>query len=479
MHDNSSRVLWRGKDSPTQQSTPRRRLLYLQPHQSPDIFFDRDFIDAWEIHRAFSSASALKLLELYDFQVGIVLLDETFLSEQLDEMEQAFVTHNLQWLGLKPAAAPDCSDNAFLRRFIALYLHDYHTLPMDKQRLLQSLQHQHHLACLKLEIANQEPAGIAEQLIGRSAAIRKVRQTLGLFAATELPVLITGESGTGKELAAQAIHACSTRATGPLVIVNCGALSDSLMQSELFGHEKGAFTGAYRRRTGRFESASGGTIFLDEIGELPLHLQKNLLRFLQHGTLERVGGSTTLAVKTRIIAATNVDLEDAVRQGTFRKDLYYRLNVLRLNLPALRERPEDIEPLARHFLAQSLEQRYFTPKKFSPQAISALTAYHWPGNIRELMNKIRRAVILSDNRQIHPVDLDLSQYSGKSHLLTLKQYRATAEKQMIQFCLKSHRNNLSAAARQLDVSRVTLYKLLRKHNIPYAKVVKLSNGQKS
>ena len=250
----------------------------------------------------------------------------------------------------------------------------------------------------ELEEANrllQQQAGQGGSLcgmLGISPGMGRLFEGIRKVSGTDYPVLITGDSGTGKEMAASAVHRLSTRARSPLVIINCAAIPENLLESELFGHEKGAFTGAVGRKIGRFEQADQGTVFLDEIGTLPLALQVKILRFLQEGTVERLGGTKTITLDVRIIAATNTNLEDAVKEGSFREDLYYRLNVIPLRVPGLKERAEDILLLAHHFLGEETQALARGQVSFSPAAISALTAYDWPGNVRELQNRIRRAL---------------------------------------------------------------------------------------
>jgi DNA-binding NtrC family response regulator len=297
--------------------------------------------------------------------------------------------------------------------------------------------------------------------------MRQLFQQIGKIASIDFSVLICGESGTGKELAAQAIHQVSDRAAGPFVAVNCGALPKDLIQAELFGHEKGAFTGAERRRIGRVEAAQGGTLFLDEIGDLPLELQIHLLRFLQEKTIDRVGGSGQISVDVRVIAATNVNLERAVKEGRFREDLYYRLNVLHLDMPPLRERAEDVQLLAHHLLAKFASRINPNLQGFSQQAIECLNAHTWPGNVREMVNRIQRAVVMCEGKLIRPRDLGLDQDGPIQHLDTLAEARAKAEKAAIEATLQAVRNNVSKAARHLGISRVTLYRLMELHSIEW------------
>src|SRR5690554_333543 len=245
-------------------------------------------------------------------------------------------------------------------------------------------------------------------MAGQSAPMLDVRATLHRYAGVDLPVLITGETGTGKELAARALHDLSDRRRGPFVAVNCGALPAGLIQTELFGHERGAFTGAATRRIGLFETANTGTIFLDEIGDLPMDAQANLLRVLQEGTLERVGNSQSMRVDVRVLAATHIDLEEAVESGRFRRDLYFRLDVLRLDMPPLRARGADIELLARRFLKEFRCQHTVSARGFDGTARRVLAGHLWPGNVRELLNRVRRAAVIARLPLISATDLQLA-----------------------------------------------------------------------
>ena len=309
-------------------------------------------------------------------------------------------------------------------------------------------------------------------MLGISAAMNKVFDRLRRASTTDYPILITGNTGTGKELAAHAVHSLSQRSTQNLIIVNCGAIPENLLESELFGHEKGAFTGAVSRQIGKFEQAEQGTLFLDEIGELPLALQVKILRVLQESTIQRLGGTKTLSLDVRVIAATNVNLEESIKKGTFREDLYYRLNVVPLRLPDLYERPEDILLLAHHFLHEESQKLKRGQRSFLPAALTALAAYHWPGNVRELQNRIRRALATTFDKRISAVDLGLDeipQEQEEQKLFTLKETRERAERSVIFQALALTGNNISKAANLLEVSRPTLYDLLNKHEISIKK----------
>jgi two-component system, NtrC family, response regulator HydG len=302
-------------------------------------------------------------------------------------------------------------------------------------------------------------------MLGRSPALLAAADTLRKFAPVDLPLLVTGETGTGKEVAARTLHHWSARRDRPFAAINCGALPANLVQSELFGHERGAFTGATARRIGHFESADGGTVFLDEIGDLPLDAQTNLLRVLQEGTLERIGSCHSIRVDVRVLAATHVDLEKAVAQGRFREDLFYRLNVLRLRMPPLRERHGDIELLAQHFLDTFRDHYATRARTFSAAARRAMNAFPWPGNVRELMNRVQRAAVVAEDALITPDDLELHPDAPGADRDSLGSARTHAEREAIVDCLRASAFNISECARRLRVSRVTVYRLCKKHQL--------------
>jgi len=277
-------------------------------------------------------------------------------------------------------------------------------------------------------------------------------------------VFVAGESGTGKELTARAIHVRSPRSAQAFVAINCAAIPPTLLQAELFGHERGAFTGAVQRKTGRIESAHQGTLFLDEIGDMPHECQAVLLRFLQEGTIERLGGTSEIKVDVRVISATHVNLEKAVEDGRFRSDLYHRLCVLRLVEPPLRERGGDIKLLANYALSMYRQDGARKIRGFSSDAVVAMSNYGWPGNVRELINCVRRAVVMSEGRFITASDLGLPQ-SANAPPVTLAEIRSKAEKDAIEQALQRHGYKLSEAAADLGVSRATLYRLMHANRV--------------
>ncbi|HEX2943321.1 MAG TPA: sigma 54-interacting transcriptional regulator [Rhodopila sp.] len=310
------------------------------------------------------------------------------------------------------------------------------------------------------------PRADAPAIVGTSAAIRHVIALVHRFEQTDEPVLITGESGTGKELLARAIHDGSRRAAGPFVAVNCAAIPPGLVASELFGYEKGAFTGAASRSLGQIEYANGGTLFLDEIGDMPIDLQGHLLRFLQEGQIRRVGGRDTIGLDVRIVSATNVRLGQAIAEGRFREDLFYRLNVLTLPVPPLRERPEDIEPLAVHFLNIASRDFNRCSDGFSAEAMAALRRHRWPGNVRELMSVVRRAVVVGDGPVVQASDLmGLEVFPVPVPAPPLPRPGSPEERVTLLAMLERTGENITSTADALNVSRVTLYRMLRRHGI--------------
>lgn len=364
---------------------------------------------------------------------------------------------------------------------IRLGAYDFVTKPFDLDEILSTAERALDHASLNRQVIRQRtsapespPVG-AGRLIGISGPMLDVFIMIGKVAETDSTVLIYGESGTGKELIAEAIHHYSQRKDKPFVVVNCAAIPENLLETELFGHERGAFTGAVGRRTGRFEMAEGGTIFLDEIGELSPNIQSKLLRVLQERTFERVGGTETIHCNFRTIAATNRDLEVCVREKIFREDLFYRLNVVRIPVPPLRERHSDIIPLAEHFLRMYSEKNGLPAVGFSDEAILMLQNYSYPGNVRELENMVERAVLMARGRVLMPEHF-AGVMNGRPHpdekqmeadLLSLPFHRAVAEleKRLIERAIHDADNNKTDAANRLQINRRLLYKKMAEHKI--------------
>lgn len=389
-----------------------------------------------------------------------------------DVVEELVSTHShLEWIAISDVS--DLEDPS-VRRVLANLFYDYHTLPIDTSRLLGTLGHAHGMATLRAVGPDLNPKPANDEIhyhhmIGVSEEMRIIHSTIDKVAPSEFPVLITGESGTGKELVARAIHHRSKRSDKPLVIVNCGAVVPTLIQSELFGHEKGSFTNADSRRDGFLADAHGGTIFLDEIGELPLETQASLLRVLEEHAFRRVGGSKSIPSDVRVIAATNRNLSQTIAEGKFREDLFYRLSVVNVHLPTLAERRNDIEVLAKYYLNRLGPVVNTRAKGFSKKSVEAMLAHNWPGNVRELINLIKRAALLCEGRAIRPEDLGLQspETSQRTELsvMTLKEVKDEAERSALVQTVNRANFNVTLAAKTLGVSRVTLYNLLDKHEL--------------
>lgn len=381
-------------------------------------------------------------------------------AQMMQAMEKMIAVHpELPWIAL---VSPETSTCEPVVKRILCDCFDFFTGPIDMPRLREALG--------RFSDGEQRSLGKIEPdmpgIVGWSPVMLAMRSSIRKYAPVDLPVLITGETGTGKEIAANALHRLSARAERPFVAINCGALPSNLVQSELFGHERGAFTGANARRIGHIESAAGGTVFLDEIGDLPLDAQTSLLRFLQEGTIERVGSSKLIRADVRVLAATHVDLEKAVAAGHFREDLYYRLNVLRLPIPPLRKRDGDVELLAQYFLDNFREQHSSHARGFNSAARRAMREFSWPGNVRELLNRVQRASVVAEDALIGAADLDLPvEADGSDGRKGLDHARVVAERDAIVTCLRESRFNISECARRLRISRVTVYRLCKKHRL--------------
>jgi DNA-binding NtrC family response regulator len=351
-------------------------------------------------------------------------------------------------------------------------IHDFHSLPVCRDRLMFSIGHIAGLVALEnSDLRAADVMAATDQgeahIVGASSSLARVFQQIRKFAEVDAPVLVTGETGTGKELAARAIHDRSPFRKGPFVSINCAGLPTSIIESELFGYERGAFTGAIKQKVGRIEAARGGTLFLDEIGDLPIEVQGHLLRFLQEKTIERLGGTKSITVDTRVIAATNVSLEEAIKDGRFREDLYYRLNVLTIDMPPLRERGDDIQLLATYFLRKFSSELKLPKLGFHDSALEKMQRYRWPGNVRELISTIRRAVVMGEGRWLMAPDITFSE-SAKADRVALPDLataRRTVEEKLMRDALRINSGNIKRAARELGVSRVTFYRLMEKYGL--------------
>jgi two-component system NtrC family response regulator len=345
--------------------------------------------------------------------------------------------------------------------------YDFFCKPVNVEELKTIIGRAFQVGRLEREFQAQQQEFATEgfaDMLGKSPAIKQVFSTIRKLDNADASVLVLGESGTGKEVVALTIHRRGPRAKGPFVAINCGAIPETLIESELFGHERGAFTGAHTARPGRVEMAEGGTLFLDEIGELPLAMQVKLLRFLQEQQIERIGGRKPIQVNTRVIAATNVNIEKAMTEGTFREDLYYRLAVVVIKLPPLRERDTDVVVLAEAFLKRFGSEQGKGRLKFSKEALIALQQYSWPGNVRELENRVKRAVIMCEDQRVTPENLSLVSGSAGG-ALNLREARDQLERDMLTKALRRHRGKISPAAAELGISRPTFYEMMEKLGI--------------
>ncbi len=413
----------------------------------------------WRSQRATHPDQVAATLLARQCLVGIVVFDDAMRSSP-EEFTRLIADSPMEWIAIVP---PGCArDSATARALYANYF-DYHTLPIDRSRLLYCVGHAYGKALLQRSMrASIEPSAGRYGMIGGSPRMQALYCELEKIMRARAPVLIAGESGVGKELAALAVHQGSTRRDGPFIPVNCGGIPETLIETLLFGHEKGAFTSAHEKQIGSIEAANGGSIFLDEIGDLPLAAQASLLRFLQDSTVVRVGSTRSIPIDVRVIVATHVDLAAAVRAGRFREDLFYRLNVLHVEVPPLRERGTDVLMLAEHFYQRNRAQKAPAVRGFSEEALHAMQRHRWPGNVRELFNRVERGMIMCEGSLISAGDLQLSPRAGTRSLMSLASARNGVERDIVESALARNRYNIAAAARDLAISRVTLYRLLRR-----------------
>jgi DNA-binding NtrC family response regulator len=412
----------------------------------------RDAVHANEILR--SNVSAVMLVQFPKCADDATL---DLLEQLINECQHCI------WIALLPE---QWSDQERLCLLITHAFFDYHQLPPENDRLRIIIGHAFGMLELRQKVETQAtPKEELDQLIGSSPPIQQLKRAITKVANSDSTVLLTGESGTGKELVARAIHRLSPRRSATFDAINCAALPANLIQAELFGHEKGAYTGAHQRMIGRFEACKGGTLFLDEIGDMPPDQQVNLLRVLEQGSLRRIGGSRDIPIDVRIIAATHIDLEQKIQQGEFREDLFYRLNVINIDIPPLSKRNGDIELLANYFFQRFRTNGQSGPRGFSREAIEAMCHHTWPGNVRELINRVQHAIIMADGPLIQRQDLGIERRETKRHRVTLKAARHEAEIRAINDALHRCNHNVSEAARELGISRVAIYRLMEKHGI--------------
>ncbi len=441
-----------------------RKVLILSTAAVDENMLEKISAADWEVYWAQEAGPARTLLTEHAFEVGLAILFSCESERSIQWLVDLILARRkMQWVMV---LSRQCLERKLLSTVIAEHCYDYHTLPIEPQRLVVTLGHAYGMATLTENTLRQQREMESQYgLIGNSLVMQTLFRGIQKAAEVDVPVLITGESGTGKEQSARAIHEYSARAASAFVTMNCAALPVNLIQSELFGHEKGAFAGANDRRIGLIESTSGGTLFLDEIGDLPAEVQASLLRFLEEKKIHRLGGTKPIPSNVRIIASTNTHLEQAVREGRFREDLYYRLNVLHLRTPSLRERKGDVELLGRYFFTKFAAETKTSAKGFSRDALEVINRYDWPGNVRELMNRTRRAVLLSEGPHITPNDLELERRSLGRGFVTLDEARMAADREAIQATLLRTRFNIARAAQELGVSRMTLYRLMEKYDI--------------
>lgn len=420
-------------------------------------------------HEVFTSSNEKEALAIFAQEKPTVVTLDLSLS-QSDPVDLGGMRLLEQFLTQDPATRvivlTGNNDDTNALRAVRLGAFDYYTKPLRVDELKVMIQRAIHIHRLQKKLHQSQSVGRETfyGIVGKSDGMRNIFRFIERVAASDISVLIGGESGTGKEVVARSIHQHSQRKNNPFIVVNCGAIPENLLESELFGHEKGAFTGAHTQKKGRFELANGGTLFLDEIGELVPSLQVKLLRFLQDRKIERVGGTHSIELDVRIVAATNRDLKKDMENRVFREDLYYRLKVVPLDIPPLREHKDDILPLAQHFLQKYCLEHHKASKTFSVDAEEALLNYPWPGNVRELENLISRSVVLGSDTILHSSDLGFTSELTSTDV-NLKSAKQAMEIDFVKKALTRHKGVVSRAARELGISRVNLYELIEKHSI--------------
>jgi two-component system NtrC family response regulator len=426
--------------------------------------------DGYQVIAARDRQSAIEALRAYE--PAVVTLD-LGLPPDPDGTAEGFATLS-EMLSLKPdtkiIVASGHGEHESALRAVALGAYDFYRKPIDIDELGLIVSRAFRLHSLEFENRRLETASaqtVLGSIITAAPEMLKVARTIERVASTNVSVMLLGASGTGKELLARAVHEQSGRGVGPFVAINCGAIPETLLEAELFGHERGAFTGAIKSNVGKIELAQGGTLFLDEVGDIPLPLQVKLLRFLQERVIERIGGRQPIQVDTRIVCATHRDLEAMIATGNFRDDLYYRLAEIVVKIPSLSERPGDSVLLARHFVNRFAPELNPAVQGLSPDAAAAIDGYSWPGNVRELENRIKRAVIMADGKLVIAADLD---FQGPVAIdeqmsINLRAAREVADRRAIRQAMSRAENNISGAAKLLGISRPTLYDLLKQYQL--------------
>ncbi|HET7317094.1 MAG TPA: PEP-CTERM-box response regulator transcription factor [Sphingomicrobium sp.] len=425
--------------------------------------------DGFTVVVAGDRASAIEALRLHE--PAVVTLD-LGLPPDPDGTDEGFAALT-EMLALKPdtkvvvASGHGARESAL--KAVALGAYDFYRKPVDIDELGLIVARAFHLHGIEEENRRLDQSGgsaVLGAIISAAPEMLKVARTIERVASTNVSVMLLGASGTGKELLARAVHEQSDRSSGPFVAINCAAIPENLLEAELFGYERGAFTGAVKSNVGKIELAEGGTLFLDEVGDIPLPLQVKLLRFLQERVIERIGGRQPIAVDTRIVCATHQDLDAMTADGRFREDLYYRLAEIVVKIPSLAERPGDAVLLARHFVNCFAREMNSKVQGLAPDAVAAIDGYGWPGNVRELENRVKRAVIMADGKLIGAADLDLpGAAAGREELINLRAAREVADRKAIRHALSRTENNISGAAKLLGISRPTLYDLLKQYQL--------------
>lgn len=423
--------------------------------------------DGYEVLIAPDRATALTLLRAEEPAVATLDLG---LPPDPDGVNEGFAAL-AEMLALKPdlkvIVASGHGERESARRAIAEGAWDFYAKPIDIDALGLIVARAFHVHALEAENRRLAERGgeRAQGLVTASPEMLKVTRMIERVAGADVSVMLLGASGTGKEVLARSLHDASPRARGTFVAINCAAIPETLLESELFGHEKGAFTGAVKTTEGKIEQAAGGTLFLDEIGDVPLPLQVKLLRFLQERVIERIGGRRPIAVDTRIVCATHQDVDAMVADGRFREDLYYRLAEIVVRIPALAERSGDAVLLARHFLKRHAAAMKLPVKGFTPDAVAAIEGWRWPGNVRELENRVKRAVIMAEGSHVTADDLDLTGDAAPALPINLRAVREAADRAAIRQALAHAEGNISGTARLLGISRPTLYDLMKAYDL--------------
>nr|WP_256939975.1 sigma-54 dependent transcriptional regulator [Burkholderia sp. AU16482] len=440
-------------------AAPLRPLVYVSRHHDVGLS-DSLALRGWDVWHAKTIAEARNFIKANRLHAGVINFSD-FAPSDFASLESLLRDPRVGWVAL---AEDEQLTNPVFARLIRRCCFDYVRNTAASSTIGYLAGHAYGMLKLSETEGTTETTPTSDEMIGACDEMRRLFATIRKVASTDAAVFISGESGTGKELTAAAIHQHSSRGDGPFIAVNCAAIPSTLLQAELFGNERGAFTGAHQRKVGRVEAADGGTLFLDEIGDMPFESQASLLRFLQGGKIERLGGRVSIPIDARIISATHVDLEAAVQEGRFRADLYYRLCVLRIDEPPLRKRGRDIMLLADYTLRRYRCESSTRILGFTPCAIEAIHQYAWPGNVRELINRIRFAVVMTNGPMISAADLELTPYTSHRPP-TLADARKQAERRAIEEALARHPHQHTDVAAELGISRTTLYRLMVAHGL--------------